>query len=218
MSISVSAGPCPCVYAVRLVKLVRERHPVAAVLQREPTAGEEPVAEPAEAGPRVRQLGGGILDGSLGRVVVVRPPHAPAAPDQHVVLRVLQAGGGARLGVRAADVRAELRPGAVEERLAVALVRRDDVDEAADRVRPVEQGRRSAHDLDPLGAVRVDRHAVIARLAGQVARAEPVLEDEHPVAVEAADDGAARTGAEAAARDARARSGARRRGCRPTPW
>ena len=51
-------GTFPCVYAVRLVELVRERHPVAAVLQREPAAGEEPVAEPAEAGARVRQLGG----------------------------------------------------------------------------------------------------------------------------------------------------------------
>ena len=116
---------------------------------------------------------------------------------------MLQTRGRARLGIRVADIGAELPPRAVKQRLAVALVRRDDINESAHCVRAVEQRRRTAHDLDPLGPVRVDGDTVVAGLAGQVAGADPVLQDEHPVAVEAADDRAARSGAEAAARDAR---------------
>lgn len=84
----------------------------------------------------------------------------------------------------------------------VGRVRRDHVDEADD-VRPVEQGGRSARDLDPLGAVRVDRDAVVIRGAREVAGRDPVLDDVHPVPAEAADDRPARPRSEAAAGDAR---------------
>ena len=184
------------------MKLVREGYAVAAVLERHAAAREEPVVEPAEAGAAVRQFGRRVLDGALRRVVVTGPPQAAAGPEQQVVLRVLQADIGARLRIRAAGVGRDLRPRTFEQRLPVALMRRDHVDEAANRVRSVQQRRRPAHDLDPLGAVRVDRDAVVARLARQIPGAYAVLQDQDAVAVEAADDRPARAGAEAPAGNA----------------
>ena len=189
--------------AVRAVKLVRERHAVAALLEGEPAAGEEAVVVVADPGVRVRQLGRGVGDPSLRGVVVAGPPHAAAAPDADVALGVLHADVDAGLSVGAPPVGADLRARTGEQRLAQALLGRDDVDEAADGVRPVEQRGRAPHDLDPLRAVGVDRDAVVTRLAGEVARAHPVLEDEHAVSVEAADHRAARAGAEGPAGDAR---------------
>ena len=190
------------VFLVVAVELVGERDPVTAVLRRHAAAGEEPVAEVADAGAGVGQLGRGVRDRALGRVVVAGAPRAAAGPEQQVVLRMLQAGVGARLFVRATRVGAQLRPCALEQRVAVALVRRDDVDEAADGVRAVQQRRRPAHDLDAFGGVRIDRDAVVAGLARQVARADPVLQDQDAVAVEAADDRPSRTRAEAPAGNA----------------
>ena len=109
----------------------------------------------------------------------------------------------AGLAVRASTIGGELRAGAVEQRLVEALLGRDDVDEAADGVGAVEQRGRPPHDLDPRGTVGVDGDAVVPGLAGEVARAHPVLQDEHAVTVEAADDRAAGAGAEAPAGDAR---------------
>ena len=103
------------VSVVMTVELVRERHAIAAILRCESAAREEPVTEPAQTGARVHQLGGGVLDGARGRVVVVRAPHAAAAPDEQVPLRVLQTGDGARLGIPAADIGAELHPRAVKQ-------------------------------------------------------------------------------------------------------
>ena len=77
------------------------------------------------------------------------------------------------------------------------------VDEAADRVRAVQQRRRAADDVDARRGGGIDRHAVIARLAGQVAHALAVLQDLHTVAVEAANHRPRRRRAEAAGRDAR---------------
>ena len=185
------------------VELARERDAVAAVLRREPAAGERPVAEPADAGPRVPQFGGRVLDGPFRGVVVARPPQAAAAPEEQTALRVLHAGRGARLPVRAARVDAELPPRALKQRFAVAFVRRDRVDEAADGVRTVEQRRRPADDLDALEHVRVERDAVVARRGGEVAGAHAVFENEHAVGVETPDDRPARARPEAADRDAR---------------
>ena len=185
------------------VELARERHAVAAVLGREPAADERPVAEPADAGPRVPQFGGRVLDGPFRGVVVARPTQAAAAPEEQAALRVLHAGRSAGLPVRAARVDAELPPRALEQRFALAFVRRDRVDEAADGVRAVEQRRRAADDLDALDAVRVDRDPVVARLAGEVAGAHAVFENEHTVAVETPDDGPFRARPETADRNAR---------------
>ena len=178
-----------------------ERDAVPAVLGGHAAAGEQPVTEPAEPGPHVRQFGLRVLNRSLRRLVGAGAAYAPAPPENGGAERVLQAGVRPRLPVRASGVGAELRPRPVERRLAEAFVRRDDVDDTPDGVRAVEQRRRPAHDLDPLGAVRIDGDAVIARLAGQVARTDAVLQDQHPVTVEPPDDRPARPGAEAAARN-----------------
>ena len=116
---------------------------------------------------------------------------------------MLHGGRGARLPVRAARVGAELPPQPLERRVAVALVRRYHVDEAADRVRAVEQRRRPADDLDALGPVRVYRDPVVGRRAGEVAGAHAVFENQHPVAVEAPDYRPVRGRSETADRDAR---------------
>ena len=125
---------------------------------------------------------------------------------------MLQVGVRADLPVRTGGIGAQPPARAVEQRVTVALgrceqvaigrVRRDHVDEADD-VRPVEQRGRSPRDLDPFGAVRVDRDAMVIRGAGEVARRDPVLDDVHPVPAEPADDRPARPGSEAAIRDAR---------------
>ena len=79
----------------------------------------------------------------------------------------------------------------------------DHVHQTADGVRAVEQRRRTAHDLDPLRGSRVDRHAVIARLTREVAETLAVLENQHAVAVETANDGPGRRRPEAPGGDAR---------------
>ena len=191
------------VHVVRAVELFGERHAVAALLEGEAAAGEEGAVVVAQAGPRVRELGLGVGDGPLRGVVVAAAPRAAAGPHAEVAFRVLQVDIDPGLRVGAPEVGGELGARALEHRLVHGLLRRDDVDEAADGVRSVQQGRRSADDLDALGGVGVEGDAVVAGLAGEVARAHAVVEDEHAVAVEAADDRAARAGAEGAARDAR---------------
>ena len=77
------------------------------------------------------------------------------------------------------------------------------VDDAADRLRAPAQRRRSAHDLDPLGRQRVDRHGVVLAQLRHAARADAVLLDAHAIGIEAAHDRAAgRAGRKARAGDA----------------
>gem|GEM_PF-6275880 len=78
----------------------------------------------------------------------------------------------------------------------------DHVHHAPDRVRPVEQGRRSAHDLDPLRLGGIGDRSLLGRLAADVAGAHPVFGDQHPVAIEPADDGTRSPGTETADRHA----------------
>ena len=194
------------------METVLEGQAETALLRRQAEAREEAVAEIADPGAAARQLGGRVEDAPLRRVVVTRLPVGAAAPEQQVTAGVLQVGVRPGLPVRTRGVGAQPSPRAVEQHVAVALGRReqvaigrvgrDDVDESDD-IRPVEQRRRSARDLDPLGVVRVDRHAVVIRRAGKIARRNTVLDDVHTVAAEAADDRPARPGPEAAVRDAR---------------
>ena len=116
---------------------------------------------------------------------------------------MLHARVGAGLIVRASPVCAELAAGALGHGVAVALVRRDGVDDAAHGVRAVEQRCRAAHNLYPLQAVGIDRDTVVAGLAGKVARPDSVLHHQDAVAVEAADDWPARTWSEAPLRHTR---------------
>ncbi len=190
-------------HSVMAVEFARERDAVAAVLHGDAGAREEVPAEVADARPSIRQFGGGVLDRSLGRLVVVGPPGAGARPEQDVALRVLHAAVGADLAVGAAAIGVELGARAGEQRVAVALVGRHDIDQTAYRVRAVEQRRRAPDDLDPLGDVRVDGHPVVAGLAREVTGPDAVLQNQDAVAVEAADDWTAGSRTEAPAGDAR---------------
>ena len=195
------------------VEAVLEREAEAAVLERECAAREGPVAEVAEPGARTREIGRRVEDGTFRGVVVARPASAAAAPVEHLALRVLDVGICAGLAVRTPGVGSELRARSVGQRIAVVLgrgqqvavgrVRGDDVDQSPDDAGAVQQRGRPPHDLDPLGAVRVDGHPVVIRRGGEVAGADPVLDDQHPVAPEAPDDRPARAGPEAAVGDAR---------------
>ena len=120
----------------------------------------------------------------------------PAACSAHLPLPDEEVGGAA--GIRRGDPKSNVAPPCVPvDGLGRNRVR-DDVDEAADRVRSVEQRRRAAHDFDRRRAGGVHRHAVIAGLTRQVADALTVLEDEHAIAVETADDRSRRSGPERA--------------------
>ena len=80
---------------------------------------------------------------------------------------------------------------------------RDEVHDATDGARSVEQRRRPAYDLDLRGGGGVERHAVVGGLAREVAGAGAVLQDQHAVVVEAAHDRPRVAGAEAAHVDPR---------------
>ena len=79
---------------------------------------------------------------------------------------------------------------------------RDDVDEAADGVRAVQQRGRTAHHFDALGGGGIHADAMVARLARQIACPLAVLQNLHAIAVKPADDRTRRSGAEAARREA----------------
>ena len=67
----------------------------------------------------------------------------------------------------------------------------------------MEQRGGAAHDFEARGRGRIDRHAVIGRLAGEVVDALAVLEQQHAIAVEAANHGTRRPGPERSLRHAR---------------
>ncbi len=74
------------------------------------------------------------------------------------------------------------------------------VHHAADGVRPVEQRRRAAHDLDPLRLGGIHGDSLFGGLAADVSGAHAVFGDQHPVPVETPDDGTGGPGAETADR------------------
>ncbi len=150
------------------------------------------VAEPAS---RLR-----VLDLAGRRVHVARAADStaavegvPAVADGEVRGAANLTGAGAELGLRFAS-----HP---RDRLHRDDVRHD-VHQSADGVGAVQQRRRASHDLDAFRRERIDRHAVIARLAREIVGALTVLEHEHTIAVEAADDGARWAGSECALRHA----------------
>ncbi len=65
-------------------------------------------------------------------------------------------------------------------------------DDAADRLRAVTQGRRTADHLDLPGRQRIDRHEMIFAQIRHAAAADAVVDDADAVDVEAADDRTAR--------------------------
>ena len=79
----------------------------------------------------------------------------------------------------------------------------DHVDHPADGRGAVEQRLRTAQHLDPLGQQRIDHRRVIDRGVGDVDRADPVGQDPHALALQAAQDRAGGRGAERAGGHAR---------------
>ena len=151
-------------------------------------------------------------------VVLRRGPRQPHVRRRAAPLRVVDdAGGRADLAVAARRATGVERPAVIaplhvagdaafarartdvgEKAALVPVVLRggnllvDDVDQAADGVGAVEQRRGTAHDLDLVRGRRVDRHAMVRRLARQIACALAVLEDRDAIAVEPPNDGPAR--------------------------
>ena len=85
---------------------------------------------------------------------------------------------------------------------------RNEVDDAPESVAPIQERGGTTHDLDLGGGGGIERHPVVGGLARQVAGARPVLQDEHPITVQASHDGARGTWAERA--DVHARLGPQR--------
>ncbi|MGC4085632.1 MAG: hypothetical protein QM736_26785 [Vicinamibacterales bacterium] len=70
----------------------------------------------------------------------------------------------------------------------------DDVHQTAYGVGAIEERGRPTHHFDTARRAGVDVHTVIARLAGEVAHALAVLEDQDAIAVQSPDDGTRRSG------------------------
>ena len=119
------------------------------------------------------------------RVVVTGAARAAAAAQRPAVAAKHSGAAAAGFTVAAAAVEVEVAVGTLDRRARYLVG--DDVDDAADGAGAVEQRRRAAHHFDAVGGGRIEGDAVIARLERQVAGAHAVLEDQHPVAVEAAD-------------------------------
>ena len=79
----------------------------------------------------------------------------------------------------------------------------DDVDDAADRRRTEQEGRRAAQDLDPLGRDRVDGNFVVGPDRGHVERPDPVRQDADALALQPAQDRSGRLRAKAGRGNAR---------------
>ncbi len=103
----------------------------------------------------------------------------------------------------AADPRSKVAFPAVPRCGVVGMSLGNHIDEAADRIRPIEQCGRAPHDFDPLRGRRIDGHRVIGGLCRQVARSLPVLQNQHAIAVETTNHGSCRGGPERARRHAR---------------
>ena len=165
--------------------LFDDRDAVPGVVVAVAGAGILPLAGPAaadvdKAAARLR-----VVDLALRGLVTVGPLTAAAEVHGESAVADVHVAGRAGRQVVAAEIERD-RAGRGGDLLAGNLIG-DDVDQAADGVGAVEQRRRAAHHLDALGRRRIHRHAVIARLARQVAHPLAVLHHQHPVAVEAAD-------------------------------
>ena len=147
----------------------------------------------AEAGAAV--IGGSIGDAAHRRTEIVR----------RLVEAVDMVGEGTDrpFGEHAGGTEAIDGTDATHDRLALgeALVRDarvDEIDDAAEDARAVEQGRRTAEDLCFADGERVDAHRVVRAGGRGVEAVDAVLGDLETIAVEAADDRAAGVGTEVA--------------------
>ena len=141
-----------------------------------------------------------VLDVAERRRDVARSPRAAARVERPAAVADRIVGRAGRLRGRRAQLELGGAGGPGRRRRRNDLA--DHVDQTADRVGAVEQRRRPAHDFDPGRRQRVDRHAMVGRLARQVVGALAVLQDQDAIAVEPADDGPRRRRTERALRDA----------------
>ena len=185
------------------VKLAGEGHTVARLLARVPDGREPLIAKVPEAAARISQAAVRVLHGPQRGVVVGSAARAPSEPDHPVAGGVLEVGVATELLVGGATVERYLAVEILWRVVAVAVVRRDRIDHATHRVAAVQQSGRPLQHLDALQASGVDRDAVVARLAGDVAAADAVLHDQHAVAVESPNNRAAVSGPETALGDTR---------------
>ena len=127
-----------------------------------------------------------VVHRALGRVVVARAVGGAAEVEGKFTVAHVQVARAASRAAVAAEVERE-----VARRPLLTLggnLVGDHVDEAADGAGAVQQRGGAAHHFDALGGGGVHGHAVIARLARQVAHALTVLEHRHAVAIQPADD------------------------------
>src|SRR5438034_4433219 len=154
---------------------------VKSVIGTEETAlGVIPESARAVAGSRIR-----VGDPSDRRVVVPRSLASAVAPDQPLLGPVLDTPAPPSLViVRAGDT----RDIAVRARMR-RVVPRDPVDYAADGIVAVEQRGRASDDFQFFEIHDIHRLRVISRLKAEGPDTISVLQDEHAVPVEAAQDG-----------------------------
>ena len=179
-----------------------QRNPETAVVQPEADRPEGAPAPKAEAGFALVHRRGGTGHDAERRPVVARSAGIAPTPREPAAAARLDA--GASLTSAVGPSRAEIRPSSEARGRMVGEMgaHRDHIHGAADGTRSVEQGRRSDQYLDPFRLARVDRHPVLGGLAAQVARADAILQDQHPIPVESPEDRPGRTRPEAADCDA----------------
>ncbi len=125
-----------------------------------------------------------VPDRAGRRMHVTRPAPAAADVQRDRPVADVQISRAGRLAGGRAEVERDIAADALLG-LGGNLVG-DDVDQPADRVGPIQQRGRATDDLDARDGRQIHIHAVIARLARQVAKALAVLQDEHAIAVKAA--------------------------------
>ena len=166
----------------------RERNAVQPVLVVVPKARELLLREPAEAARGGDDPGAGILNHPDGGVVVSRAPRPTSELGQPAARAVFDFAARATLSVGEASHAGEVPPKPGVRVFVNLMVGSNRVHHTAERVRPVKKCCRSLDHFQPFETCRVDRFAVVARLAGKGSGSNSILEDQDPVAVEAADD------------------------------
>ncbi len=128
-----------------------------------------------------------VVDFAVRRRVVPCSVARAAEVEGELAIADVDVAGTAGGAAIAAEIEGQVAGSAVL-RLRRNLIR-NHVDHAAQRAGAVEQRGGAAHHFNPARRRRVGRHAVIARLARQVAHPLAVLEHRDAIAIQAANDG-----------------------------
>ncbi len=186
-----------------MVEGAREGDSQASAVEGIAQVEEGAVGIPAQPGAAGARAGLGIVHPPRGTVVIPRDLARSAAPDQPVPVPVfgpgMSGGGVAVAGPGRRQLAAEAGVGVLVEE----VVGRHHVHHPPDGVAAVEEGGGALDNLDPVQVRRIRRFGVLPGLGGQGPGGEAVVQDQDPVAVESAQDGAGTAGTEAALVDAR---------------